>query len=687
MELTTRSSTRNRMKPSIFTPSKYETFSLNKKKAMNKKLEQCNRRDDILIIYKHGNYILELSLAAYELLKVAMIDFFSNHSMYTVQAKDQKDKNGLCTRTSCSVIKLSDNKQQYRINLFHTTSRIEVNGNGREDFLPHLQEMAVLMDRKGNCSQINRLLEQQIKQCMDKLQTESNRNQDNSGDASLDKHIGNKVVKASGDASLVTEMQHKAHSASGDASLDARIEHKTSGDASLVTEMQHNAHSASGDASLDARIEHKTSGDTSLVTEMEHNTHSASGDASLDARIEHETSGDASLVTEMQHSAHTASGDASLDARIEYKTSASGDASLVARLEHKTSGDASLVKLIKQKTIKASGETSLAGEIHEALSVINCSICGKVANDQLAPTYFCCKCEQTIHVHCKKKQIIPVENTNDDYICFSCTQLDQTIPDSQDHNMADLILQEQIDSRIEVHSAETNNIPRNDETANKAFDDETIVKVPIKQKTKRGQKTKEISGQEKHLEDQLIQCKARIAMLEDVNRDYKNTINLLRSQLEIKNVMGNNNGHEQCPCNKTQTNTESYIEGKLDSIFERIKHEFEIREGNLRHQLEVMELKNKVVMLEMQQAITEKLYKQNDQVPIINKAEAESSKATTDHTNREHHRCSSINHKLVDQSVDILTSSCGLTADAALVYAALRKSGLVSMDVPAVRYF
>lgn len=105
--------------------------------------------------------------------------------------------------------------------------------------------------------------------------------------------------------------------------------------------------------------------------------------------------------------------------------------------------------------------------------------------------------------------------------------------------MADLILQEQIDSRIEVHSAETNNIPRNDETANKAFDDETTVKVSIKQKTKRGQKTKEISGQEKHLEDQLIQCKARIAMLEDVNRDYKNTINLLRSQLEIKTVMSN----------------------------------------------------------------------------------------------------------------------------------------------------
>jgi hypothetical protein len=35
------------------------------------------------------------------------------------------------------------------------------------------------------------------------------------------------------------------------------------------------------------------------------------------------------------------------------------------------------------------------------------------------------------------------------------------------------------------------------------------------------------------------------AMLEDLNRDYKNTINLLRSQLEIKNIgMANHNqGH------------------------------------------------------------------------------------------------------------------------------------------------
>jgi chromosome condensin MukBEF complex kleisin-like MukF subunit len=58
----------------------------------------------------------------------------------------------------------------------------------------------------------------------------------------------------------------------------------------------------------------------------------------------------------------------------------------------------------------------------------------------------------------------------------------------------------------------------------------------------------EIYLTERQLDEQLIQCKARIAMLEDLNRDYKNTINLLRSQLEIKNVgMANHNqGHHCC---------------------------------------------------------------------------------------------------------------------------------------------
>jgi hypothetical protein len=38
----------------------------------------------------------------------------------------------------------------------------------------------------------------------------------------------------------------------------------------------------------------------------------------------------------------------------------------------------------------------------------------------------------------------------------------------------------------------------------------------------------------RQMEEQLVQCKARIVILEDTNRDYKNTINMLRSQLEVR---------------------------------------------------------------------------------------------------------------------------------------------------------
>ena len=60
--------------------------------------------------------------------------------------------------------------------------------------------------------------------------------------------------------------------------------------------------------------------------------------------------------------------------------------------------------------------------------------------------------------------------------------------------------------------------------------EETSPKIPsVKRKTKQSNKSKVISDRERQLDEQLIQCKTRIAMLEDLNRDYTNTINLLRS--------------------------------------------------------------------------------------------------------------------------------------------------------------
>ncbi|CAC5425210.1 unnamed protein product [Mytilus coruscus] len=296
---------------------------------MDKKLEQCNRQADILLMYKHENYILELSLAAYELLKLAMTEYFANHNIYKIQAKDQKDKHGLCTRTSYSVINLNSNKQQYCINLFHTTSRIEVNGRGRQEFLPHLQDIAASMDRKGNCPQLNKLLEQQIKQCIESMQT--------SGEASLVTHTQDNDLKASGDASLVRTSQLRQKPASGDALLAGS--QQSSGDASLVKTSQPKQKPASGDASL-AGLQ-QSSGDASLKP--------ASGDTLLAGS--QQSSGDASLVKTSQLRQKPASGDASLagsqqsskDALLDKASSQSQSLSA-----HQANGDASLVKTSQQ---------------------------------------------------------------------------------------------------------------------------------------------------------------------------------------------------------------------------------------------------------------------------------------------------------------------------------------------------
>ncbi|CAG2204696.1 unnamed protein product [Mytilus edulis] len=131
MSIQTRTSARTKSKPQPYTPAKYENFSINKTRALDKKLEACNRAMDIKIEQKHQNYILELSAAAYEVLKGEIDIYFEQHSTYKLLPKHQHDNQGLCIRTSHSVRNRSNNRQLYRINLFHTTSKVEVNGQGK----------------------------------------------------------------------------------------------------------------------------------------------------------------------------------------------------------------------------------------------------------------------------------------------------------------------------------------------------------------------------------------------------------------------------------------------------------------------------------------------------------------------------------------------------------------------------
>ena len=82
MELSLRTSARQKIKPTLYTPAKYENFRLNKKKALDKKIEQCQMDIEVVLVNKHGIFFLELSGGAYELLKIAIDEYFHGHEIY-----------------------------------------------------------------------------------------------------------------------------------------------------------------------------------------------------------------------------------------------------------------------------------------------------------------------------------------------------------------------------------------------------------------------------------------------------------------------------------------------------------------------------------------------------------------------------------------------------------------------------
>ena len=131
-------------------------------------------------------------------------------------------------------------------------------------------------------------------------------------------------------------------------------------------------------------------------------------------------------------------------------------------------------------------------------------------------------CEKGKILHKTEKSEGPLD---DDYVCSSCTQLNQTIPYGNDHSIAEFILHEQVDTvqpncynsgynHLQVTATAivqkqnmvkgTNNLyPKNTVDI---VHEETNPKVPIvKRKTKQSNKSSE-----RQLDEQLIQCKARM---------------------------------------------------------------------------------------------------------------------------------------------------------------------------------
>ncbi|VDI21829.1 Hypothetical predicted protein [Mytilus galloprovincialis] len=121
----------------VFTPSKanvtVKNYVLNEKKVVKKLIDATDRDIDVHFEYKHGNIVLEFTPAAYLHFADCIQAHFSNHAMVDVKNFERKDKAGKIVETSLSVLKKENSKfQLYRINMYNSTMRVELNSKIRE---------------------------------------------------------------------------------------------------------------------------------------------------------------------------------------------------------------------------------------------------------------------------------------------------------------------------------------------------------------------------------------------------------------------------------------------------------------------------------------------------------------------------------------------------------------------------
>jgi hypothetical protein len=119
-------------------------YKLNPERAINKKFEACKRDLNIEIEIKKGTLVMTLTSGAYELFKESIFQYYdkSTTRTYSITNKSSRssgqNKNKLIVEESLSIKSNTGekrNKQLFRINMFHTTSRIDVNGKGHQEFI------------------------------------------------------------------------------------------------------------------------------------------------------------------------------------------------------------------------------------------------------------------------------------------------------------------------------------------------------------------------------------------------------------------------------------------------------------------------------------------------------------------------------------------------------------------------
>ena len=179
LERTTRS-TRARISTQIYTSSKtqpvYQNYVLNEKRAVQKLADSTLRTDNISVHFKHGNVILELSAGAFLIFIDSLDEHFRHKTNLSVSptTKYDKSKTKLVERSVSVALAAKPKQQLYRVNIYHTTCRIEVNGQQVSMFINELKEIGEIMKHKPNMAQLNDLIREKCQEFLD-LKANENR--------------------------------------------------------------------------------------------------------------------------------------------------------------------------------------------------------------------------------------------------------------------------------------------------------------------------------------------------------------------------------------------------------------------------------------------------------------------------------------------------------------------------------
>ena len=108
-------------------------YSLNMSKAMKKKVTACNAEYKDKTTNRGGNQIIEFSAAMYELYRSSLIEHFEalqshDSANLKIECKDITEKGSLCVESVIRVFDRDDLNPKYTINLYHTKSKVMVNG-------------------------------------------------------------------------------------------------------------------------------------------------------------------------------------------------------------------------------------------------------------------------------------------------------------------------------------------------------------------------------------------------------------------------------------------------------------------------------------------------------------------------------------------------------------------------------